>query len=445
MKKQSMHLKAPDNWINDPNGFIYFKGMYHLFYQYFPYEPRWGTMHWGHAVSKDLVHWEHKGIALRPSVYEDSNGCFSGSAVEADGKLYVAYTGVRYEVVNPLDPHTCVNDQLEAAQLMTVSEDGFSFDHENGKWVIIPPLKDPEIGDRTHARDPKIWKGTDAWYMILGSMTAGRQGEVLFYRSEDLHHWSYVNKAFKKQGYGWMWECPDLFETDGGAVLIVSPMGLVKEEGQEPNQPVCFPVSFDESTCSLDIPDMYQFFDYGLDLYAPQSTLDEQGRRVVVAWLRMPQVTGEGWIGMFCAPRVVERRGNHICFRMHPNIRKAYSKEVNNLPENAAGWRAVFELNDGEQIDFGGFIIRKEKGRVWTDRTAVYPADAPRARCKAHTPIVREGNLVEVLADDHLVEVYVNDGEYVISCAVYGLGRTVSCSVEKAVKLYADESQNKSM
>ena len=67
MKTQSLHLKAPDNWVNDPNGFIYYNGYYHLFYQYFPYGPRWGTMHWGHAVSRDLVTWEHKGLALYPT------------------------------------------------------------------------------------------------------------------------------------------------------------------------------------------------------------------------------------------------------------------------------------------------------------------------------------------------------------------------------------------
>ena len=77
--RQNLHLKAPGNWINDPNGFIFYKGLYHLFYQHNPASPVWDTMHWGHAVSKDLSHWEHLGIAIHPSIYEDKDGCFSGS------------------------------------------------------------------------------------------------------------------------------------------------------------------------------------------------------------------------------------------------------------------------------------------------------------------------------------------------------------------------------
>ena len=97
----SVHLRAPGNWINDPNGFIYYKGEYHLFYQYFPYAPRWGTMHWGHAVSPDLVHWEHLGVALLPTKDYDRSGVFSGSAMEIDGKLHLYYSAVKYDQPKP--------------------------------------------------------------------------------------------------------------------------------------------------------------------------------------------------------------------------------------------------------------------------------------------------------------------------------------------------------
>ena len=138
MHRDRIHLRAPKNWINDPNGFIWYHGAYHLFYQYFPYEPEWGTMHWGHAVSPDLVEWEHLDIALYPSQQWDRNGCFSGSALEVSGQLYLYYTGVQYQDVDPLDIHRSVGGET-ASQLMLISRDGYTFDNRRDKRVILPP------------------------------------------------------------------------------------------------------------------------------------------------------------------------------------------------------------------------------------------------------------------------------------------------------------------
>lgn len=434
--KQSIHLKAPDNWINDPNGFIYYKGYYHLFYQYFPYAPRWGTMHWGHAVSRDLVTWEHKDIALYPTIRADQNGCFSGSAIESAGNLYLFYTGVRYEVINPEDPHTCLNEQFESSQLMISSEDGFHFDNEHGKEIIIPPVMDPEIGDRTHTRDPKIWRGKDAWYLILGSTVEEKYGEVLFYRSEDLHTWTYINKAWKGTDYGWMWECPDYFHTDGSDVLLVSAMGLLKNSEKEKNQSICFPVTFSEQTCTINIPDVYQYLDYGMDLYAPQTALDEEGRRTMVAWVRMPEATSEGWIGMFSCPRIIENNNGHIYFRMHPNIKNIFTKPISN-PEQALknNYLVITELREGESINIGGFHICRKNAHILTDRTNVFPEFAG-SHVISETPEINDGYLLEILVDRNLIEVFVNNGEYVISNAVYGLKDMIICSSKTQYKLY---------
>ena len=96
MNKPKLHLTSERNWMNDPNGLIYYKGKYHAFYQHFPYATQWGTMHWGHAVSDDMVNWTYEPIALFPSKPYDKNGCFSGSAIEVDGDLYLYYTSVKY-------------------------------------------------------------------------------------------------------------------------------------------------------------------------------------------------------------------------------------------------------------------------------------------------------------------------------------------------------------
>ena len=122
-------------------------------------------------------------------------------------------------------------------------------------------------------------------------------GKLLFYKSEDLHEWKYVNQATTDEKIGWMWECPDYFETDGAQVLIFSPMGITEDGKKDKDQAVCTCVKFEEKTCSMEIPDSFQFLDYGLDLYAPQSTLDEEGRRMMIAWLRMPELEEDTWNG----------------------------------------------------------------------------------------------------------------------------------------------------
>ena len=233
-----------------------------------------------------------------------------------------------------------------------------------------------------------------------------------------------------------MWECPDVFETEGGGVLLVSAMGLLKNGEKEKNQTICFPVEMDEDSCQMEIPDTYQFVDYGIDLYAPQTTLDAEGRRVMEAWIRMPCPTKQGWIGMYSSPRIVERKGRHIYFRMHPNIRSAYSEEIKDCSEASDdGYMAVFELAEGEQADIGGFLIERRDGRIRADRTAVYPYFEG-AHLVSETPEIREGCRLEVLVDENLIEIYINDGEYVISNAVYGIGKTITVSGSKAVQLY---------
>ncbi len=436
---QKIHVKAPKNWINDPNGFIWYKGEYHLFYQHFPFEPRWGTMHWGHAVSKDLVHWEHKDIALFPSKFDDQSGCFSGSAVEKDGKLYLYYTGVRYLEKDPEDIHRCLNDQFVSAQLLITSEDGEHFDNIKDKKTVIPPLENREIGCKTHTRDPKVWRGKDAWYMMLGSRTEEGKGKLLFYRSEDLMNWSFVNDATKDGQWGWMWECPDFFEAGGEKVLAISPMDFVKDKGTDPNQTICMFVDFEEENCRMKIPDSYQFMDYGMETYAPQSNLDEEGRRVVFLWVRMPESPDGTWIGMFAAPRVAEVKNGHIYFRVHPNVKAAYTRKIDTpLDADESGYRLETELEDGEEIHIGGYRIFRKGNRICTDRSAVLRGHEE-CRSQFETPELRDGFRIEVYVDENLIEVFVNDGEYVITNVVYDLGREIQTENGKEAPLYTLE------
>lgn len=439
MIKNKIHLKAPGNWINDPNGFIYYKGKYHLFYQYFPYAPRWGTMHWGHAVSKDMVNWEHLGVALFPTRYEDQNGCFSGSAIEQDGRLHLYYTGVHYNHIDPDDIHQCLNDEFDSSQLTITSEDGIHFDNFHEKKVIIPPLTDQKIGDKTHTRDPKVWRGKDAFYMVLGSKTPDSKGKLIFYKSTNLSDWELVNTVSKESGFGGMWECPDYFEIEDGKILVISPMGILKEEALEGNHAICALVEFEEEACRMKIPDDYQFLDYGLDLYAPQSAQDEEGRRVLIAWMRMPEAVNGEWNGMFCIPRVVETANGHIYFRVHPNIEKMYTRKISEPKEaDAAGYMVSFDIDEGETVNIGGYEITRKGDQICTNRSKVFP-EGTNFRLQLSTPQVKEGFHLDVYVDPNLIEIFVNNGEYVISNVVYGLTNKIQADTMEKLQIYTLE------
>lgn len=257
---QKIHVKPNNNWMNDPNGFIYYQGAYHLFYQCFPYNARWGRMHWNHVISKDLVHWENLGIALFPSKTDDRSGCFSGSAVEEDGKLYLYYTGVNYTVENPEDINLCLDEQFVSAQMMITSEDGMQFDNIKDKKTVIPVIQNSQIGDARHTRDPKVWKEEDGWYMVLGSTIEDRKGRLLFFKSTDKEHWDYVNSVSKGEEFGWMWECPDYFEVNGKHIIIFSPMGILKDGKADENQAICMQVSFDKKIAAWNFRILINFW-----------------------------------------------------------------------------------------------------------------------------------------------------------------------------------------
>mgnify|MGYP003279848846 FL=1 len=421
---QKIHFKAPNCWINDPNGFIWYKGRYHLFYQCFPYSAHWGRMHWGHAVSKDLVNWEEKGIALFPSKTDDRSGCFSGSAIEYKDKMYIYYTGVNYTEEDPENINCCINDTFTAAQLMITSEDGMKFDNITDKKTVIPPIEDKKIGDKNHTRDPKVWRGKDAWYMVLGS-TVDKNGRLLFYKSSDLKTWQYLNYC-EKDGFGWMWECPDFFEIDGKGVTIFSPMGFFNDGNGYDSVAVCMLSSFDENTGKMELSEDYQLFDYGIDLYAPQSTTDKDGNRVVIAWARMPEaiITEKGeWCGMMCIPRIVDVKNNHVYIRPHTNVKNSFVTKLS-APKKS-GYMLKTTLKNGESINVGGYVIKRENDKITTDRSEVFNIKG-NYRLIAETPVINDGYELEIYVDEHLVEVFINNGEYVISNVVYGLTEKIT-------------------
>lgn len=296
--RQRYHFMGETGWINDPNGLIYYKGKYHFFYQFNPYYGHWDYMHWGHAVSDDMLHWEYLPLALAPSeVYDDHmrGGCFSGSAIEYDGRLYLMYTGVTND-----------GKGFEQTQCIAYSEDGIHFEKYEGNPVLTPPEGVPAH----QFRDPKVWKHEDTYYMVCGA-SRDNKAQALLYRSEDMIHWTFFNVLAESRGeWGYMWECPDFYPVgdDGKYALMVSPMGAGERT-------VVYMVGdFDYKTGKFTYHTTGEI-DWGFDYYAPQSFLAPDGRRLIASWANcwdwMPfwkdwgPAYKEGWCGSYNVVREV--------------------------------------------------------------------------------------------------------------------------------------------
>jgi beta-fructofuranosidase len=437
MQQDIINLKAPGNWMNDPNGFLYFQGKYHLFYQYFPYGTQWGTMHWGHAVSEDFVHWQHLGIALFPTKDFDRNGVFSGSAIEQDGTLYLYYSGVRYLAAQPENIHVQIDNEIEVCQAVITSPDGFHFDNWKDKKQLIPARLSPEITDAIDSRDPKVWKENGSYFMVLGSTDGDREGKILFFRSEDGLHWSYAGQH-KEPDWGYKLECPDVFSLGNQSVFFGCVMGKLRDGKENDAQAVGYVAQFDSQRCDLRITSAATYLDYGLDFYAPQTTLDPAGRRILIGWMRMAQPVNQPgqqpWIGIMTMPRVVELLDGHLFFRPHPNVTRCFSRTTSHIPESGP-YRITAKLPERAELNVGGYRMKRQNGCIHVDRSAVYCEDT-NYRMELASPPVLQGDALDLYVNEHIIELYINAGEYVISNVVYGLRRELESIGAQQITIY---------
>ncbi len=291
--RPAYHFISEGNWLNDPNGLIQWRGHYHLFYQYNPHGPFHGTIHWGHAVSADLVHWTYLPIALAPTPNSpDQDGCYSGCAVDNHGVATFIYTGVR-----GADQLPCVATSTDA-MLITWK-----------KYPGNPVIKStPPDLDLVAYRDHSVWQEHGTWYQLIGAGIKGVGGTALLYRSADLLSWEYLHPVLIGDKHatapvwtGEMWECPDLFPLDGTHVLLVSVW----------NERHLFYTAYvaGDFTAYRFTPREHGIVDPGGSFYAPQTMLDDQGRRLMWGWLRenrtLEAQKAAGWSGCMSLPRIL--------------------------------------------------------------------------------------------------------------------------------------------
>ena len=339
------HFSPKTGWMNDPNGMVYHKGEYHLFYQYYPDSTVWGPMHWGHAISKDLVHWEHLPIAL----YPDSIGyIFSGSAVVDVNNT----SGFGKDGEPPLVAiYTYHNMAGEKGGKIDFQTQGIAYSLDNGrnwtKYANNPVVNNPSIKD---FRDPKViwYEATKEWIMTLAVAD-----HTEFYASKDLKNWAKTGEFGKTEGaHGGVWECPDLFplKVEGSNevkwVLIVN-IGSGAPNGGSGGQ--YFIGQFDGKTFKNDNkPNDLLWLDYGKDDYATVTWSGISDRRISIGWMSNWQyaqkVPTEKWRSAMTLPRELSLKNTSkgICL-----VQKAV-KET--------------EILRGDAIpDFGGTISDSKK------------------------------------------------------------------------------------
>lgn len=305
--RPQFHLMPPANWMNDPNGPLFWNGKYHMFYQYSPTIMPLGLKYWGHAVSDDMVHWKNLGITLAPTPNgADAQGCWTGSAVVHNGVPTIIYTGAWYQ--QPTEAAARQAGFVPERQMMAVAED--PSDPNLLKWNKIsrnPVIAAPPPGIAAVGwRDPSLWKEGGTWYMIIGCGEKGVGGMALMYKSADLIHWNYIhplavakpnpNDASGRPGAS-MWECPDFFFLDGKPILLVAAgnkylTGTYKNEGFE-----------QQGEGQIDSSNV---------AYAQKTMADAKGRRIWWGWIRetrSAKASAEaGWAGVMSLPKLLTLR-----------------------------------------------------------------------------------------------------------------------------------------
>ena len=433
------HIAAPAGWINDPNGFSVYDGRIHLFYQYNPYDREWGPMHWGHSVSTDMIHWEQLPAALAPDQEYDKIGCFSGSAIEADGKHILVYTGVTKVKMEDQ------SEQERQNQCIAFGDGKDYVKYEKNPVVTGDML--PENCSRIDFRDPKIWKENDTYYLIVGSKDNQQIGQVVLCSSKDLKEWKFETiLASNETGkIGTMWECPDFFPLGDKRVLICSPQNMKAEKYEFHNghNSVYFAGDYDSETHSFVKKEPHPL-DYGMDFYAPQTTELPDGRRIMIAWMKSWDACvipdSQAWQGMMTLPRELELKDGRIWQKPVREIEK-YRKNLCKYERIEIVGETTLAGVEGRTIDLTvtlengdfttfstklaandeyetNFTYHKECGMLEIDRT--YCGVTKDIVCVRKIKISDPDGLktMRFILDRQSIELFINDGQQVATTAI---------------------------
>ena len=370
MNKTKFHFSPNKGWINDPNGLVFSNGKYHMFYQYYPDGLVWGPMHWGHAVSKDLLEWEELDIALYP---DDLGMVFSGSAVKNKNNLIAFYTNHKEEK----------GKQIQVQSMAISKNEGVSWE----KNISNPILEDI---DEIDFRDPKVFFDSDSnsWIMILA---AGNKANL--YSSKDLMEWKLEQKFISNNIEKGIWECPDLFKVydkKKEKPIWILKVDIVTEDKE--SNTYCFHGKFENKKFIEFLDDSPQKIDNGRDFYACQTWSNSPNERKI--WI--------GWMSDWKYARNIPAT-NSRGFMTLP--RELYYKEYEN--KNIFGEKIELEYSNKNRF----FTLKRLNSGV-VDFEESFKNDNK-------ILLLNNLNTMEIILDETSVEIFLNDGEEALTSLIF--------------------------
>lgn len=425
------HLMPPIGWLNDPNGLCQFKGTYHIYYQWAPGDVNNGLKGWGHYSTKDFIHYQDSKMALFPDHPRDQGGAYSGCAVVSDNKIHYLYTGN----VKKDGDFDYVLKGREHNLMYVESDDGIKL---SNKQCLMTNLDYPQ--DLTlHVRDPKIYK-RDHYYLVLGARDKDDVGQVLVYQSDNLKQFDYKTRLKTEQPFGYMWECPDLFEIDGQMILLCSPQGI-KQDGylyENIYQNGYFKVNNDFINHSI-VTD-FEEIDNGFDIYASQTFQDEKGRRILIGWMGLPDVdytnptVDYNWQHALTMPRILSYKNGHLYQQPLPEFKQLrVSHESYKLPQRQL-LNNVYELQIKNISDTlylklrKDFIIEYQQGLMTLKMNkSGYGRDVRHLQ-------LDDLNSMIIYSDTSSIEIFINDGYRTFTTRIYSDDTSIECSSD--VEIY---------
>ncbi|CAH1850862.1 glycoside hydrolase family 32 protein [Convivina intestini] len=413
---EANHLYPEFGLLNDPNGLVYFKGKYHVFYQWNPKGCNHKYKEWGHFISDDLQTWQRVEPALKPSMPDlDSAGIYSGTALVKDDRLYLFYTG---------NVRNGQGQSVKSTQMWAVSDDGIHFE-KLGQLFPHPE------GFTKDVRDPMVWQGKNGHYfLILGAQHDNQIGDIIIYESADLTEWTFKGSLLGEQLSdirGYMLECPDLIEFDGKQVLMFSPQGLPADLMQHRFQNIHntgYVVGhFDEEKARFEVQGDFNEVDEGFEFYAPQTMLAPNHRKIMWGWVGMmppkreaevPTIAKQNWVHTLSLPRELHLNAEQKLVQQ-PIVEILDPKPLTNFEDSlkpgqytidtAADW--TLKLGHNAELKKRGAILHFER-RQWESGEI------------GHRQMQGKVDQLLLMVDHDVIEIYTQDGLNVMTGRWFG-------------------------